>query len=49
MKKVDELKHGDCLVIVDGDRAFPGFYDENLGTVIYTIPYGYTVIGYVQD
>ena len=49
LKQLNELKNGECLVIVEGDKAFQGLFDEKLGVVFYTIPSHYKVKGYIQD
>jgi hypothetical protein len=49
MKKIEELKHGECKVITKQGKEFHGFYNEKFNCVFFAIPSTYEIIGYIQD
>lgn len=48
-RTIEELKHGDCQVVVKGGKIFHGFYSEEYNCVFFAIPSTYEIIGYIQD
>lgn len=51
MKTIDQLHHGDCIVVtkyIHGQKEFHGFYSDEYECVFFAIPSTYEIIGYIQ-
>ena len=49
MKKIEELREGDCQVVTKQGKIFHGYFSEKYPCVFFAIPSTYEIIGYIQD